>query len=150
MVLVEKVSKLKILIIGFVTIAEKSGRFNKDKSVNIWLKLMRFGDRIGCHQKPERSFFFKGYQFPVCARCTGVIIGEVIAIICLFFLALKWWFSLLFLIPMGIDWGLQYLKILESSNYRRLITGLLGGFGLTYIYYFIIKSIVSLIQMIFV
>src|SRR6476469_9730789 len=24
-----------------------------------------------CHQRPERSFWFWGAQFPVCARCTG-------------------------------------------------------------------------------
>ena len=33
------------------------------------------GNHSGCHQMPERSFFYKGKQFPVCARCTGVIIG---------------------------------------------------------------------------
>ncbi|MBS5794738.1 MAG: DUF2085 domain-containing protein [Clostridiales bacterium] len=26
------------------------------------------------HQIPERSFFIKGYQMPICARCVGVII----------------------------------------------------------------------------
>ena len=46
---------------------------------------MEFGKKMGCHQIPERSFFFKGYQFPVCGRCTGVIIGEIVTII-LFFL----------------------------------------------------------------
>jgi len=28
-----------------------------------------------CHQKPERSFFYKKKQFPVCSRCTGIVIG---------------------------------------------------------------------------
>ena len=46
----------------------------------IWIKLMNLGDKIGCHQISERSFFIKGYQFPVCARCTGVFFGEIIAI----------------------------------------------------------------------
>ncbi|MGN0178214.1 MAG: DUF2085 domain-containing protein [Monoglobaceae bacterium] len=31
---------------------------------------------------------------------------------------------------MFIDWYIQYLKINESTNIRRLITGTLGGFGL--------------------
>lgn len=28
---------------------------------------------FGCHRRPERSFFYKGRQFPICARCTGGI-----------------------------------------------------------------------------
>jgi len=28
-----------------------------------------------CHQLPERSFFVDGYQFPVCARCTGLYLS---------------------------------------------------------------------------
>jgi uncharacterized membrane protein len=28
-----------------------------------------------CHQRPERSFFFDGHQFPVCARCTGLYLS---------------------------------------------------------------------------
>ena len=39
------------------------------------------GNHSGCHQMPERSFFYKGKQFPVCARCTGVIIGQSVALI---------------------------------------------------------------------
>ena len=32
---------------------------------------------------------------------------------------------------MLFDWGIQYLKIKESTNIRRLVTGLIGGFGYT-------------------
>ena len=28
-----------------------------------------------CHQRPERSFFWDGHQFPVCARCTGLYLS---------------------------------------------------------------------------
>jgi uncharacterized membrane protein len=28
-----------------------------------------------CHQRPERSFFLDGHQFPVCARCTGLYLS---------------------------------------------------------------------------
>jgi uncharacterized membrane protein len=117
--------------------------------VNIWLKLMRFGEKMGCHQMADRSFFFKGYQFPVCARCTGVILGELIAIICLFFVKLEWWICLLFLVPMAVDWGLQFLRIVQSTNIRRLITGTLGGFGLTYVYYLIGVSVFNFLCRVF-
>jgi uncharacterized membrane protein len=110
---------------------------------------MRFGEKMGCHQMADRSFFCKGYQFPVCARCTGVILGELIAIICLFFVKLEWWICLLFLVPMAVDWGLQFLRIVQSTNIRRLITGTLGGFGLTYIYYLIGLSVFNFLCRIF-
>lgn len=33
-----------------------------------------------CHQKPERSFFWEGHQFPVCGRCTGLYVSAVMGI----------------------------------------------------------------------
>ena len=116
-----------------------------NKSVSLWIKLMDFGKRLGCHQMPSRSFFIKGYQFPVCARCTGVIVGELLAIILLLIsVKMSLLFALIFLVPMAIDWGLQYLNVLESSNIRRYITGLLGGIGLTYLYFVLIKWLIGL------
>ena len=119
----------------------------KKRSTRIWFKLMTFGSKMGCHQMPDRSFFFRGYQFPVCARCTGVILGEFATVIMLccsvkFSLLL----SIALLIPMGIDWGLQFLKILPSSNIRRLLSGALGGIGLTYLYYYFFKLIVHTVK----
>ena len=34
-----------------------------------------------CHQKPERSFFWDGHQFPVCARCTGLYLSGALSLI---------------------------------------------------------------------
>jgi uncharacterized membrane protein len=34
-----------------------------------------------CHQKPERSFFWDGHQYPVCARCTGLYASAAIGVI---------------------------------------------------------------------
>jgi uncharacterized membrane protein len=30
---------------------------------------------------------------------------------------------------MGVDWGIQYCGLLESTNRRRFVTGMLGGAG---------------------
>ena len=125
------------------------GTSGKHNLMKFWIKLMQFGKRLGCHQIAERSFFFKGYQFPVCARCTGVILGEIVSIFCLFFFKIDWWILLLLLAPMAIDWGLQFFNILKSDNIRRIITGLLGGFSLTYLYYYLIISIIKGISMLF-
>jgi len=33
-----------------------------------------------CHQRPERSFFLDGHQFPVCARCTGLYLSAAVGL----------------------------------------------------------------------
>ena len=87
------------------------------------------GHTLGCHQRPDRSFFYHGKQFPVCARCTGVFLGECISLI-----ASRWVkpgipLLLLFCGLMFFDWLIQALSIRESTNFRCLLTGLLCGYG---------------------
>ena len=91
--------------------------------------LFRFGTNCGCHQLPERSFFIKGYQFPVCARCTGVLIEYSACLICHFLFGTKLTVCLAGCLVMFADWYIQYLGIKESTNIRRLITGIMGGYG---------------------
>jgi uncharacterized membrane protein len=33
-----------------------------------------------CHQRPDRSFFWDGHQFPVCARCTGIYLSTALGL----------------------------------------------------------------------
>lgn len=81
-----------------------------------------------CHQLPERSFFFKGHQFTLCARCTGILIGYIIGIIyILIFKDLRIILELLLMVPLLIDGMGQYLGYFKSTNIRRLITGILAG-----------------------
>ena len=70
-----------------------------------WLPII-----FGCHCRPDRSFFYKGRQFPICARCTGELVGMLL--------------SPVWLIAFGLpDWR-------QSGNLRRLVTGMLFGFAL--------------------
>lgn len=81
-----------------------------------------------CHQIPERSFFFRGHQFPICARCTGILIGYVIGLIYIFFFRdLHIILELILMVPLLIDGTGQYLGYFKSTNSRRLITGILAG-----------------------
>lgn len=91
--------------------------------------LMKFGAKTGCHQRSDRSFYIKGYQFPICARCTGVLIGYFLTIPIYLCCNLKYWVCIAFCLIILIDWLVQYNKIKESTNIRRLITGILGGIG---------------------
>jgi uncharacterized membrane protein len=95
-----------------------------------WIKLMALGEMTGCHQRPDRSFFIRGYQLPVCARCTGVIFGYLLAIPGYLYFGFCYLPALFSCLILFMDWLLQALDIKASTNKRRLITGILGGLGL--------------------
>ncbi len=88
-----------------------------------------------CHQKPQRSFYFKGRQFPLCARCTGILIGYFLGVIiaCITRCSNYLW-MLLLIIPAIFDGGMQEIFKIESTNLRRLITGMLCGIGIIYLF----------------
>lgn len=117
-----------------------------------WIKCMELGEHLGCHQMPERSFFIKGYQCPVCARCTGVIISALLALIFFTKKRLSIGVCIAMSSIMLIDWSIQYLNIKESTNRRRFITGLIGGFGYStlhlHFYCFVIRRLLDLISLI--
>ena len=83
---------------------------------------------VVCHRLPARSFWWRGKPFPVCARCTGVVFGQVLGLTA-FLQVIPWWLCLLALIPLLIDWFAQYWLLFPSTNTRRFITGLLAGYG---------------------
>lgn len=96
----------------------------------LWVKSMHMGADTGCHQMPERSFFFRQYQFPVCARCCGVLCGELLAII--FFVKKKIIRPEINIVAAGtmfLDWYVQHIGKLQSNNRRRFVSGILGGLG---------------------
>lgn len=83
---------------------------------------------FGCHQLSERSFFYHGMQFPLCARCTGIFFGFVLlAPIITIFTFGNMYFSIMLIFAMGIDGLMQLYMDYESNNPKRLLTGL--GFG---------------------
>jgi uncharacterized membrane protein len=85
-----------------------------------------------CHQLPERSFFVAGHQFAVCARCTGLYVGFMLAV--LFYPLVRplrtteapprrWLF--IAALPMIIDVGLNFLGVWENTHSSRFVTGLI-------------------------
>lgn len=87
-----------------------------------------------CHRMPERSFHFHGKQFPLCARCTGILIGYVIGLLILVtYGKLSLLLSFILIIPMIIDGTGQLFIKWESTNIRRLITGMMGGISIDFI-----------------
>ena len=84
---------------------------------------------VMCHRKPERSFFWKGKQFPFCARCTGIYLGYL-SIPVFIFVTMNLWLSLLLIVPTTLDGLTQAYFNRESNNILRLITGLMAGIGI--------------------
>ncbi|WP_051271893.1 DUF2085 domain-containing protein [Shimazuella kribbensis] len=87
--------------------------------------------QIPCHRRADRSLFFHGKQFPLCARCTAIyaayLILPIFAFIpkTIYFLIL----GILFQVPMFIDGYTQLRQWRESNNYLRVITGFISGIG---------------------
>ena len=88
-----------------------------------------------CHQRPDRSFFIRGHQFPVCSRCTGFIVGTIAFCIYSYFFQINYTYNLLIIsiilqLPYIIDGLTQYFGFRESFNTLRFFTGFIGAFGL--------------------
>lgn len=106
---------------------------------------------IFCHQNPERSFFWKKKQFPVCARCTGIHLGYFTFPVFLFDLySINIWFTIAIILPTYIDGITQAYFKRESNNILRVSTGLMAGVGkmslVAIIGQFIGKQILTLIN----
>lgn len=103
-----------------------------NKRINLWVKSMEIARKYwGCHQIPERSIFVCGYQFPVCSRCMGIMIGGILSIIlAVSGVLLSLWISCIIIFPMIIDGGIQYKFNVMSTNLRRILTGILFGVGI--------------------
>ena len=91
--------------------------------------------KILCHRIPERSFHYKNHQFPVCARCTGFYTGLIVFLIYNYFYPVNYTLglfitSIILLIPAGVDGFTQLMKLRESNNNLRFVTGFIGGIGL--------------------
>ncbi len=121
-----------------------------DKSTKRWIRLMELGGVTGCHQLAERSFFVRGYQLPLCARCTGVVLSAPVSAAMFFFMPISFKTACLLSLVMLLDWLLQRFNIKQSTNKRRLVTGLIGGYGWTtihmYLYAFLFGYVVRLLN----
>ena len=84
---------------------------------------------VSCHRLPERSFFWKGRKFPLCARCMGIYVG-FLAMPLYVFCSPSWIVGLFLIIPTVFDGMTQAMFGRESTNWLRLTTGVLAGVGL--------------------
>jgi uncharacterized membrane protein len=98
-----------------------------------------------CHGIPERCFQWHGQPMPICARCLGAGLGQVVALsLVMLFPLPSVVISILLIIPMGIDWFLQQYAGITSNNCRRLTTGLLGGYAVMCLQLRVIFALIDL------
>lgn len=88
---------------------------------------------FGCHQNPCRSFHLFNKPLPICARCTGIALGIVLALL-LTMQAIAWWWFLVMTLPLIIDGTVQRMTDYQSNNAKRFISGLLFAPGLITVY----------------
>ena len=114
-----------------------------DKNTRNWIRLMTFFRKYwGCHQIYERSFSLRNYQLPLCARCTGILCGYILAIVLLLLrFKVKFYMCVVMVVPLVLDGSLQYFFKIMSNNIRRFITGILFGFGIIQIIAYLAYSI---------
>lgn len=99
---------------------------------------------LGCHKIPDRCFSIKEKTMPFCARCLGCSIGHVISLVLFLFGKLpSFLIAFILIIPLGIDWSVQKFFGIMSNNNRRLITGILGGFGVGVIIWKVILLLIE-------
>ena len=98
------------------------------KTVYEWL--MAVGHRAGCHQRADRSFYWKGRKFPLCARCTGVLVGYILAVPIYAVCRKNMSVYAVCCIPLVIDGLTQLWEWRVSTNRRRFATGALAGYGI--------------------
>lgn len=94
----------------------------------MWYSFKNFN--WGCHGIPERCLVVRGKRMKICARCFGANIGHVISFVLFIFQVLPpWYWGVIGLSILLVDWGLQTFFNIMSNKYRRVITGIIGGFG---------------------
>ena len=88
---------------------------------------------FGCHQRPDRSFSFRGRQLPLCARCLGVLIGPLFAPIYFWHLSPR--IALACISVFLADASTQLVRLRESKNWLRLFSG--AAFSASVLFLFI-------------
>ena len=99
------------------------------EEMNIIARGIYYIGDLNCHQLSHRSYSYNDNQMSFCARDTGIFLGLVVG----FMYAsrkrtvLTLPLVIAALIPIGLDGTIQLLTDYESTNPKRLITGLIAG-----------------------
>lgn len=95
-------------------------------------RLSHLGQIPLCNGISDRAPHFFGICFPLCYRCTFVVLFFIVMLFVFYYknIKLPLILCILLLIPMIVDGSLQTFFGILSNNLRRSITGGLFGIGL--------------------
>ena len=96
-----------------------------------------FGKCPLCNLREDTSFCVGNFCFPVCYRCCAIIISSLCGNYILQECLVSWFaclIGLILIIPCFLDGILQYYFYVESTNNRRITTGIFAGFGIAILY----------------
>ena len=99
------------------------------KDMNIIAKSIYYIGDLNCHQLSHRSYSYNDNQMSFCARDTGIFVGLVLGFMYASRKKIILTLPLVIaaLLPIGLDGTIQLLTDYESTNPKRLITGLIAG-----------------------
>jgi len=102
---------------------------NVISDMNIAAKGIYYLGDLNCHQLSHRSYTYNDNQMSFCARDTGIFVGLLIGFMYSTRKKVILTLPLIIasLIPIGLDGTIQLLTDYESTNPKRIITGLLAG-----------------------
>lgn len=86
-----------------------------------------------CHQIENRCFLVDGKPMFICSRCTGIYFGSLVLFLLLtIFQSFRKYLEniqlnkiLIFSLPFAIDWSINFLFKIETTNFVRFLTGFL-------------------------
>lgn len=105
-------------------------------------RLLLLGKIPLCNGIADRAPQILGICFPLCYRCTFVIIGFFLTLFLIYKKEITAKHIWILLLPLIIDGCLQTFLMIESHNIRRSITGMLFGIAMA----FIVKRIYNYID----
>ena len=80
-----------------------------------WLPII-----FGCHCRSDRSFYWKGTQFPICARCTGELVGMILCPLTFPLVSWSPWIFAILMLPMILDGGDSDGHFLRKHKYKKV------------------------------
>lgn len=89
-------------------------------------RIRNIGKTPLCNLCVDRGPHIGSFVFPLCYRCTGLIIGGIFS----FYIKIDTTISILLFIPMVVDSLLQYFINYKSNNLKRFVSGFMFGLGL--------------------
>jgi uncharacterized membrane protein len=112
----------------------------------IVINLKRLIDIVPCHRMKSRSLTIKGYTLPICARCTGILLGYLFfPFLFVYDLDFSLWLGIALNFPMVLDGWTQKRKYRMSNNTLRVSTGIVSGFGQSIIIVSLSHIIISIL-----